>query len=300
MTLDPRLNAYRDDLADVRLADRVQASRYAEPSRRMVTAPVTPVFRRPGADARETEFLAGEPVDLFDTADGWAWVQSASDGYVGYMRAADLGAPVAPTHRVSVPHALVFDGPSIRARLVGHLPLTARVTVTETLTGKEVFHRIEGPEGGLSGFVLGQHLGPLVPPHRDWVRIAENFIGVPYLWGGKSWNGIDCSAILQLAIEAVGGTAPRDSDMQWDRLGERHGAAASALTRGDLVFWKGHVGVMLDETRFLHANGFHMAVAVEPLAVTVARLEGIGLPVLGVRHVAPESAHTLPRQASAA
>ncbi|WMS43057.1 NlpC/P60 family protein [Acuticoccus sp. MNP-M23] len=300
MTLDPRLNAVRDDLADDRLAATASALRYVSPERFAISAPIAPVFRVPGAEHRETEFLSGEPVDVFETVDGWAWVQSASDGYVGYVRAHVLGAPMAPTHRVSVPHALVFAGPSIRAVLQGHLPLSARVTVAETLAGKDVFHRLVAADGATTGYVLGQHIGPLQPPRGDWVRIAEAFVGTPYLWGGKSWNGIDCSAILQLAIEASGGFAPRDSDMQWQGLGERHDAAASALTRGDLVFWKGHVGVMLDETRFLHANGFHMATAIEPLATTIARLEAQDLPVLGVRHVAPESAHTLPPMASAA
>jgi cell wall-associated NlpC family hydrolase len=183
---------------------------------------------------------------------------------------------------VSVPLALVFRDASIKSPVRMKLPMGARLVVeAEEAAGSERFHRI------CAGYVLDQHVAGVHAPEGDWVRVAETFVGAPYLFGGKTWDGIDCSALVQLAIQSAGGQAPRDSDMQEARLGTPAERTPGACLRGDLVFWKGHVGIMLDDTRLLHANGFHMTTAVEPLAHTRERLGAQGLQVTAVRHVPP-------------
>lgn len=279
--LDRRLHAVRDDLADARLAGMVEAPRFAEPVRRRVTAPLAPCRRRPAPDAMlETEFLCGEPVDVFDVADGWAWVQSAADRYVGYVPVEMLGEPAEASHRVAVPLALVFPSPSIKVPPVARLPLEARLLAGPAEAhGTERFHPAPG------GYVLAQHLAPVEAVAPDWVAVAESFVGTPYLWGGKSWLGIDCSGLVQLALQAAGRDAPRDTDMQEAALGTALPGGVDDVARGDLVFWKGHVGIMLDGERLLHANGHHHRTAVEPVAETVARLRALGLPPTSVRRL---------------
>jgi cell wall-associated NlpC family hydrolase len=136
------------------------------------------------------------------------------------------------------------------------------------------------------GFVVEQHLEPLAAVAPDFVAVAERFLCAPYLWGGKSVAGIDCSGLVQVACTMAGIAAPRDTDMQERELGTRL-AGIEALARGDLVFWKGHVGIMLDGARLLHANAHHMMTAVEPLAEAVARIASRGSSVTSIRRIRP-------------
>ncbi len=208
----------------------------------------------------------GDLVSVFDTtAEGWAWGQLTSDGYVGYLPLAALArGPMLSNATVIAPMTLMFSSPDIKSPPVGALPLGAVVprngevrTFTETRSGT---------------FIPAKHLAASPPPAGDFVSIAEQFIGAPYLWGGKTHHGIDCSGLVQVALAGVGVRAPRDSDMQREAVGEPL-TENGPLRRGDLIFWDGHVGIMRDTDTLLHANAHHMMVASEPLAEAVGRIE---------------------------
>ena len=287
-SLDPRRNAYRADLADRSLEGRVEAARFVEGVPRRISLPVAPVRRRPDADAPlDTEALFGEAVVVFDDAAGWSWVQVAAGAaaYVGYVPSDALVPAAAPTHRVCVPRTLVFPAPDIKRPPLSFLPMGARVTVTGTAADHNAGYAqlLDG------GFVVEQHLEPADAVAPDFVAVAERFLGAPYLWGGKSVAGIDCSGLVQQACAMAGVEAPRDTDMQERELGTRI-AGIEALARGDLVFWKGHVGIMLDGVRLLHANAHHMMTAVEPLSEAVARIAARGSAVTGIRRILPPAA----------
>ncbi|MBO0663371.1 C40 family peptidase [Jiella sp. MQZ9-1] len=283
-TPDPRLNAMRDDLADARLKGRVEAARFVEGRPFRVTAPLLPLRRRPQHDAAlDTELLGGESVLVFDeTADGWCWVQAEADSYVGYVPADGLGAEDAapPTARVTAPRTLVFPAPDIKRRPLAALPMGAEVAVA----GAARDHNADYAELASGGFVVRQHLAGLDERAPDFVAVAERFVGVPYLWGGKSALGIDCSGLVQIALQMGGATVPRDTDMQERALGTRL-AGIEGLQRGDLIFWKGHVGIMIDGHSLLHANAHHMMTAIEPLAEAIGRLDARGAGVTSVRRM---------------
>ncbi|MCC2112676.1 MAG: C40 family peptidase [Hyphomicrobiales bacterium] len=279
-SLDPRRNAYRADLADERLAGSVSANRFVASITRQVIAPVMPVRRHPRPNSPlDTEALFGEIVHVFEeTGEGWSWVQLADDGYVGYAPSAMLGdVGGLPSHKVSVLRTFLYPGPNIKLPPEAAISLGAKIAV----------HKEDPPffilDDGLA--VIASHLSPLDWFADDFVAVAERFLGVPYLWGGKSSLGLDCSGLLQLACLAVGIAAPRDTDMQEAELGDDIGTEIAGLRRGDLVFWKGHVGIMRDEKALLHANAHHMMVASEPLAEAVARIGATGLPITRIRRV---------------
>lgn len=266
MTLDPRRNAFRPDLADARLRGHVDATRFVAGAPRVVIAPATALRRRPAPDAPlDSEALHGERVTVFEArSDGWSWVQLCGDQYVGYVETAALGDIVAPpTHRVVVPRTFVYPRADVKAPPLTWLPMGAAITA---VAHDERFVTIDG-----GGFVIARHVALLGAPAPDFVAVAESFIGVPYLWGGKTALGLDCSGLVQVALDAAGRPTARDSDMQESELGVAVNDHA-ALRRGDFVFWKGHVGVMRDADTLLHANGHHMQVASEPLAEATTRI----------------------------
>jgi cell wall-associated NlpC family hydrolase len=258
---DRRVTAARPDLAARRLEGVVPAARYTDGAPMRVIAEA--------ACLRDTQALHGETLVVYDMDDeGWAWAQLDGDGYVGYLSANDLGAcGPAASHRVAVPRTHVYAARSIKTPHLAALPMNAKVHVQD-IEGS--FARIEGV-----GFVHGAHLKPLDEPAADFVAIAELFEHAPYLWGGKTWLGVDCSGLVQTALEAAGLPAPRDTDMQMAALGSELPASAQ-LRRGDLVFWKGHVGIMCDSETLLHANGHAMQVTREPIARARARIAAAG------------------------
>jgi cell wall-associated NlpC family hydrolase len=277
---DPRLTPARADLAAKHLEGKVQAARYVEGRLCEVIEPQAPLRREPRPDASlETEALKGERVTIYDTnGEGWAWGQLAADGYVGWLPDNALAPPgAAPTHKVTALRTLVFPGPSIKLPPLEALPLGARLAIAR------IEDRLAVTPSG--AYVPTAHLAPLDRNETDFVAVAERFLGTPYLWGGKTALGLDCSGLVQVALTACGVACPRDSDMQEAALGQGVIADVVDLKRGDLVFWKGHVGVMRDATNLLHANAFHMAVATEPIADAVARIRAAGGAVTSVRRI---------------
>ncbi|MEM8663852.1 MAG: NlpC/P60 family protein [Pseudomonadota bacterium] len=283
MKLDRRLAAFRDDLADIRLKGAVEAARYVEGRPARLIEPVVPCLRHPSPDAPlDSEFLFGEPLLVFDEADGFSWVQSLADGYVGYVPSHTLG-PGGPdaTHVVTAPMALVYGAPSIKSPVLMRLPQMAALALgPQEQVGSERVHAVSS-----GGFILAQHVAPVGTHEPDYVDVAARYLGTPYLFGGKSWFGIDCSALVQVALKATGYDAPRDSDMQAHAVGEPLDDQTRTFQRGDLVFWRGHVGIMADAATLLHANGHHMATATEPVAKALARLAGLGLTPIAVRRL---------------
>ena len=257
---DARLTPARPDLAAAHLRGKVEAARFVEGRRMQVRDAALAMRREPRPDAPlDTEALLGEIVTVYDEEEGFAWAQLERDGYVGHVAADGLG-PVgpAPTHRVSALRTFVYPGPSIKVPPLLTLTTGARLAVSGA---REAF--AVTPQG----YVFADHLAPLDAPAPDFVAVAEMFLHAPYLWGGKTGIGLDCSALIQTALHAAGMDAPRDSDMIEAAVGERlaFDGSLSGLRRGDLVFWKGHCGIMRDAHVLLHANGHHMAVASEPL-----------------------------------
>lgn len=277
--LDPRRNAFRDDLADVQLQGRVTAGRFIEGRAGQVRVAIAPVFGTPDAGAAlTTQLLFGENVRVFEEKDGWAWLQGDVDGYVGYVPAAAIGRELrASTHRIAALSTPALGRPEVKSPPLVDLPMGARLTVEREEKGFAVL--------AIGAFVPMQHLVPIDAGAADFVSVAEQFLGAPYLWGGRTRAGIDCSGLVQVAMQAAGVSAPRDSDMQLAEIGsavEISGNLAG-LRRGDLVFWRGHVGIMTDAAHMLHANAFHMCVVVEPLAEAVARIKAAGSEIVGVR-----------------
>lgn len=270
---DARVTPARPDLAASRLRGQVDAERFVDGERMQVIWPHAPVRRAPQADSPlDTQALRGETVVAYELSDeGWAWVECERDGYIGYMPSEALRAAiVAPTHRVGVLRTHLYPGPSIKLPPLAALQLGALVSVVREHGD---FHVLDD-----GAHVWARHLTALDARARDFVTAAETMLGVTYLWGGRTTEGLDCSALVQNAMEAAGLPAPRDSDMQERALGAPLNLAPdlSGLKRGDLIFWKGHVGVMRDATELLHANGFHMQVESEPLRDAVDRIAAAG------------------------
>jgi cell wall-associated NlpC family hydrolase len=280
---DPRVTPLRDDLAAKYLEGKVKAARFVEGTVMEVIAPQAPLRHQSRLDApMETEALRGERATVYDAnPEGWAWVQLGADNCVGWMPGAALGPARAPaTHSVAALRTFVFPGPSIKLPPIEALPFGAKINIERMKEQMAVTS---------SGFyVPATHLKPVGENETDFVAVAERFLGAPYLWGGKTVLGIDCSGLLQVALTAAGVPCPRDSDMQEQALG---GALtkteqSSRLQRGDLIFWKGHVAIVRDGESLLHANAFHMAVAIEPIAQALTRIRATGSEITSLRRIA--------------
>ncbi|MCI0467671.1 MAG: C40 family peptidase [Beijerinckiaceae bacterium] len=258
---DPRLTPARPDLAAAHLRGLVAADAYVDGLTMQVIIGVGDLRHAPSHEALlDSQVLYGEEVTLYEDFEGWGWVQLARDGYVGYIAMAALAeGSTKPTHRVAVNRTFVYQCPDIKLSARRSSPLGAAVCVRSI---DAAFAQI-----GENAFVFADHLRPLSEREKDFVSVAERFLHVPYLWGGKTSLGIDCSGLVQVALDAAGIAAPRDTDMQEEALGEPIAVdeKLTGLRRGDIVFWRGHVGIMRDETTLLHANAHHMLVTSEPL-----------------------------------
>jgi len=278
---DPRLTPARPEVAAKYLEGKVKAARFVEGELFEVMEPVAPVRRAPASDAEQmTQALRGERVTVYDrNGEGWAWGQLGGDGYVGWLPDSALAQPAKPpTHKVIALTTLAFPGPSIKLPPVTLLPMGARVSIARQ---DDIF---AVTAGGLH--LPRQHLGPLDAREPDFVAVAERFVGSPYLWGGKSAAGIDCSGLVQVSLTAAGTGCPRDSDMQCAGLGrELNTADLKQLTRGDLIFWKGHVAIVRDAETIVHANAHHMATVIEDTQRAIARIKAAGSDVVAIKRL---------------
>ncbi|MEZ0215178.1 MAG: C40 family peptidase [Xanthobacteraceae bacterium] len=276
---DPRLTPARPDLASARLRGQIEAARFVEGEPQRVAWPTVPVRATASPEASlVTETLFGETVTVFETTEeGWAWGQLDADGYVGWLPAEAL-APLraAATHRVAALRTPVFPGPGIKAPPLLLLSLNSRLTVLD-IHGR--FARTP------AGFVFAGHLAPLGEHAGDFVEVAAGFLGAPYLWGGRSSLGLDCSGLVQAALTACGVACPRDSDMQEAALGTATESDPAAFRRGDLLFWPGHVGIVEDRGTLLHATAHAMAVVREPMARALERIAAASAPLRTVRRL---------------
>ena len=261
---DKRLNAFRDE---------------AEGTLKQCRVPVASIRKLPQPDAPQlSEALMGEVFRVFDDNEGWSFAQSERDRYVGFISSEALGDVLATTHKVVVPSTYIYPAASIKTQPAEWLPMLAEVTVTGE-DGK--FLKLANGR-----FIWSAHVAPLDKQAGDYVAIAECFLNVPYYWGGKTARGLDCSGLVQVALQASGVEALRDSDMQEESLGNNLMINdLDGLVRGDLVFWNGHVGIMVDNEMLLHANGHHMQVVKEPLKEAAARIKAGGNEITHIKRL---------------
>jgi hypothetical protein len=281
---DPRLTAARPDLAAAQLRGQIAADAYVEGRAVRVCVGTADLRHAPAPDAPlDTQALFGEDVMLYEDHEGFGWVQLVRDGYVGYMSMAALAeGPIKPTHRVTVNRSFVYPGPDLKLPARDALPLGASVCIRATKGG---FVQIDD-----AAFVFVDHLLACEESQKDFVAVAERLLHAPYLWGGKTSLGTDCSGLVQISLAAAGFDAPRDTDLQEQALGLPIAVDTdlAGLRRGDLVFWRGHVGIMRDETTLLHANAHHMLVASEPLRLARDRiLATVSQPISAIKRLAP-------------
>jgi cell wall-associated NlpC family hydrolase len=278
---DPRLTPARGDIAAKHLEGKVAAERFVLGEICEVIESVAAVRERPTGDASLlTQAIMGERAMVYDrNGEGWAWGQLMRDGYVGWLPETALAEPsAAPTHKVTAIRSFAFPGPSIKMPPIETLVMEALLTITRE---DGVFGVT--PEGW---YLPLRHIGRLDQHEADFVAVAERFVSTPYLWGGKSSLGIDCSGLVQLSLNAAGIACPRDSDMQQNMIG--HPLDASdwrALRRGDLMFWKGHVAIVRDGETIVHANAHHMATAIEKTADAIARIAATGSEIAAIKRI---------------
>ncbi len=278
---DRRLTPARPDLAAAHLRGKIEAPRYAEAVMMQVIDVSAPLRSAPSLEASlDTEALHGERVSIYEaTEEGWSWGQLARDGYVGWLPSNALGGEAEqPTHRVRALRTFVFPRPDIKSPPLASLSFGSEFASSREEAGFVV--------ATIGGFVPRQHVVAVEFREDDPVDVARRFLGTPYLWGGKTSAGLDCSALVQLAMQSTGVECPRDSDMQ-RKIGKpvAFSGDEDVLRRGDLVFWKGHVGFYAGGGMLQHANAFHMAVAEEPLREAITRIRKDGSEVLEVRRL---------------
>jgi len=269
---DPRLTPARGDIAAKHLEGKVEAERFVSGEIVEVIDAIAPLRERPTGDAPLlTQALMGERAMIYDrNGEGWAWGQLMRDDYVGWLPEIALAKPsAAPTHQVTAIRTFAFPGPSIKLPPIEALVMGSLVTITRE---DGVFGVT--PEGW---YLPRRHLGRGDQHEADFVTVAERFVGTPYLWGGKSSLGIDCSGLVQMSLHAAGIACPRDSDMQQTAIGQPLDASEQqALRRGDLLFWRGQVAIVRDAESIVHANAHHMATVIEKTAEAVARIAAAG------------------------
>jgi cell wall-associated NlpC family hydrolase len=269
---DPRTTLARDDLAEQALEGVLPARAYRAVEPMQCVVSVAPIGKSWGPHAElDSQLVFGEAFDVLDRKDGWAWGRARRDSHVGWVPETALGAPLmAPTHRVSALRTYAYPEPDIISAPPMMLTLNSLVTV-EARQGR--FAKV-----ARAGWVVESHLAAFDVFDTDPVAVAERHLGAPYQWGGRESVGLDCSGLVQQSLFACGRACPRDTDEQALQAGEPldPGKGFKNLRRGDLVFWDGHVAMMTDETRMIHANGYAMQVMIEPLSDALACRQASG------------------------
>jgi len=264
--MDRRLTPANAHVAATYLKGSIEAPTYTDGELWCVGQPVVNLYRSPDG-ARDRQLLLGDVVTVYDTRDGYAFLRAQKDGCVGYVRAEALIAPFTPTHWVAVPGGHSYSKPDIKSSEVDSLVFGNALEIVSHMP--KFFETAQGT------FVPKPHLWPIEKRFTDPVTVAQLHFGAPYLWGGNSARGIDCSGLVQASLMAVGQACPGDSDLQEAALGTTLAPDAD-LQRGDLLFWKGHVAMVVDADTMIHANAHAMAVSYEPIAKAVLRIEAQG------------------------
>ena len=274
--MDPRTTPARPDLAAEHLRGKVDAARFVEAQEATVAVPWLDMFDKPGGRV-SSQLLYGDRFDVYEKSAWFAWGQNRRDGYVGYVVASRLHESSSTANfRVSANWCHVYPRPNLKFPTDRQpFPFLAAVHSRESVDG---YAHVEG------GFCPLQSLIGINEAAPDFVSVAERFVGVPYLWGGCTPMGFDCSGLVQIALLAAGKFVPRDSDQQAESVGTALSDSAF-LQRGDLIFWVGHTGIMQDRDRIVHANAHHMAVASESIGLVTARATKSGGKIIARRRI---------------
>ena len=265
--LDPREFAFRPTIAASYLQGIVAADQFSDGVVCSVTESVLPLKNKPNDQAeRASEMLFGEKFIVYERQGAWAWGQSQTDGYVGFVKINGLSdQPASPTHEIKELKTFVYQRPDIKSPVIKELSMGSRVSLKEK--GENFICLKEG------GWIVKKHVVELNIKEASFIAVAKKYIGTPYLWGGRSSNGLDCSALVQLSLSRVGILAPRDTDQQEETVGCFCGKNPEGIEKGDLLYTQGHVAISSGRDLVLHANVHHMRVVEEPLQAFLSRLD---------------------------